>query len=188
MAEKRPGGRSAKVRAAVLRAMDELVRERGVGEVTLSDLAERSGVNRATLYRRWGSLDAVVTDMTMQRLNTDSPIPDTGSLRGDLSAWAAKAARDITSPEGVLFLRSVVIAMPERDGDRALREEFLRDRYENVERMLRRAADRGERPPTVDEVLERLLAPMYFRVLMDSRPLDEDYARHLVAKLLADVS
>ncbi|MFC7589155.1 TetR/AcrR family transcriptional regulator [Nonomuraea antimicrobica] len=51
----RPGGRTARVRAAVLEAtQDELV-ERGFHELTMDQVAARAGVGKTTVYRRWGA-------------------------------------------------------------------------------------------------------------------------------------
>nr|WP_042177921.1 TetR/AcrR family transcriptional regulator [Kibdelosporangium sp. MJ126-NF4]CEL12849.1 Transcriptional regulator, TetR family [Kibdelosporangium sp. MJ126-NF4]CTQ98535.1 Transcriptional regulator, TetR family [Kibdelosporangium sp. MJ126-NF4] len=185
MIERRPGGRSARVREAALAAAADLTRERGIGEVTLSDIAERSGVNRATLYRRWGTLDALMADMTMHSISTGAPLADTGSLRGDLYAWAIKASHDIPSENGALLLRSMVMTLPVTDEVRALRVRYLEHRYRELAAVLERARERGESGPTVDELYEIVLAPMYLRVLMDYRPLSEEYAKSLVDRVLS---
>src|SRR2546425_529533 len=95
---RRPGGRSARVRAAVHQAVTDLVAERGYGEFTVGDVAARAGVADTSVYRRWGTLEALLTDVALTRLNTQSPMPDTGSLAGDLHAYAAQVAREITGP------------------------------------------------------------------------------------------
>lgn len=173
------------MREAALAAAADLARERGIGEVTLSDIAERSGVNRATLYRRWGTLDALMADMTMNSISTGAPLADTGSLRGDLYAWAVKASHDIPSENGAMLLRSMVMTLPVSDEVRALREHHLEHRRGELGAVLARARERGEPTPTVDELYEIVLAPLYLRVLMDFRPLTEDYAKSLVDRALA---
>nr|WP_225955251.1 TetR/AcrR family transcriptional regulator [Kibdelosporangium phytohabitans] len=165
-------------------AAAELVKERGLGDVTLSDIAERSGVNRATLYRRWGSLDALLGDMTMHTISTGSPLEDTGSLRGDLYAWATKAVHHIPSENGALLLRSMVMTLPISDEVRALRAHHLEHRHNELSAVLERARERGEPAPTVDELFEIVLAPLYLRVLMDFRPITEEYAKSLVDRVL----
>ncbi|MEU4828600.1 TetR family transcriptional regulator, partial [Actinomadura sp. NPDC023710] len=49
----RPGGRTARTRAAVLAATQGELEEAGYAGLTLEKVAERSGVHLATLYRRW---------------------------------------------------------------------------------------------------------------------------------------
>jgi hypothetical protein len=53
---RRPGGRSARVRAAVHQAVTDLVTERGYGNFTMGDIADQAGVADSSLYRRWGNL------------------------------------------------------------------------------------------------------------------------------------
>ena len=54
----RPGGRSRRVRRAVLDAVVELLEEGGARAVTIAEVAKRSGVNASSIYRRWHGVDA----------------------------------------------------------------------------------------------------------------------------------
>ena len=90
---RRTGGRSARVVAAVHDALNELVAQGNPRPVTVAEIAERAGVNPTSIYRRWGTLEALVLDVEAARLQVNSPIPDTGTLRGDLLAYATRAAK-----------------------------------------------------------------------------------------------
>src|SRR3954468_19822067 len=105
---RRPGGRSARVRGAVHQAVTDLVAERGYGNFTVGEVAARAGVADTSVYRRWGNLEALLTDVTNTRLTKRSPIPDTGNLEGDLRAYAANVAREVTGPDGSVVLRLVI--------------------------------------------------------------------------------
>ncbi|GGU01513.1 MULTISPECIES: TetR/AcrR family transcriptional regulator [Actinomadura] len=181
---RRPGGRSARVRAAVHQAVTDLVGERGYGEFTVGDVAARAGVADTSVYRRWGTLEALLTDVALARLNAQSPMPDTGSLAGDLHAYAAQVAREITGPDGLAVLR-LTVALSNR-GERGLqaRDDFLAERTRFVQAMLDRAGERGEHPPDVLDVLDHIMAPMYIRVLFGAGPLTPDYIAGLVDRLL----
>ncbi|GAA2143723.1 TetR/AcrR family transcriptional regulator [Actinomadura napierensis] len=182
---RRPGGRSARVRAAVHQAVTGLVAERGYGEFTVGDVAARAGVADTSIYRRWGSLETLLTDVTLTRLNAQSPMPDTGSLAGDLHAYAAQVAREITGPDGLAVLR-LTVALSNR-GEQGLqaRDDFLAERTKFVQAILDRAGERGEHPPDVLGVLDHIMAPMYIRVLFGAGPLTPDYIAGLVDRLLA---
>src|SRR3954470_21599222 len=105
---RRPGGRSARVRGAVHQAVTDLVAERGYGNFTVGEVAARAGVADSSVYRRWGSLETLLTDVALTRLNAQSPMPDTGSLDGDLRTYAAQVAREITGPDGPAVLHLAV--------------------------------------------------------------------------------
>ncbi|WP_229868212.1 TetR/AcrR family transcriptional regulator, partial [Streptomyces chryseus] len=59
----RPGGRTAKVRAAVLEATQEALIEGGFHALNLDRVAARAGVGKTTVYRRWGSAAGLVADL-----------------------------------------------------------------------------------------------------------------------------
>jgi AcrR family transcriptional regulator len=159
---RRPGGRSARVTAAVHGAVDELLNDVGAGGFTVSDVARRAGVNATSIYRRWGSLEGLILDVEATRLDELSPLPDTGTLRGDLLAYAHTAAAEITRPGGLAFLQALIGATDLSDEQRTAP---LRRRAEQFQTMLDRARDRGE--PTLDytAVVDCILAPIYLRVL-----------------------
>ncbi|MFI7424943.1 TetR/AcrR family transcriptional regulator [Nonomuraea sp. NPDC049684] len=182
---KRPGGRSARVRAAVHQAVTELVRERGYGHFTIGDIAARAGVADTSLYRRWGNLQALLSDVLLTRLNTQSPMPDTGSLAGDLRTHAANVAREVTGPDGLALVRLTLALSGEGQQGLKARDELLADRTSQLQAVLDRARGRGEEPPDVLQVLDHLLAPIYMRVLFGAGPLTPDYLDGLVDRLLA---
>ncbi|WP_025350297.1 TetR/AcrR family transcriptional regulator [Nocardia nova] len=188
MAEKeamrRPGGRSARVRAAVYRAVTDLVAEGGYGSFTVGDVAARAGVADSSIYRRWGSLEALTADVALDWLVGNSPIPDTGTLDGDLRAYAAGVARDVSGPDGLAVLRLVMaLSLGGADGTNA-RDRFIDERRGQVQRMLDRAGRRGETPPPALDILDHLLAPLYVRVLFGMGPLTSGYVDSLVDRLL----
>jgi AcrR family transcriptional regulator len=177
---RRPGGRSARVRAEVHQAVLALLREQDPDEVTFALVAERSGVHQATIYRRWGTLPGLMDDVVTELLSRSSPLPDTGSLRGDLESYAVRAAQDVAGPLGTRILRAVVLAS--HNGEERV---YLVERARQLQVMLDRAAGRGERVPTVPELLEVVLAPLYYRVLFLHHPATADDALTLVDRLLA---
>jgi AcrR family transcriptional regulator len=174
----RPGGRSARVRDAVHDAVVELL---AAGEIdaAIPKIAERAGVNPTSIYRRWGSRDNLLLDAAVTRLRATSPIPDTGSLRGDLAGWAEGVERAMGDRRGQILLRALVATMaPDQEP-----VEYLRARGDDLQAALDKAAARGEPVPTVDEVLDFVLAPLYLRVLF-RRPVEPGTGAQLVERLL----
>ncbi|NED10841.1 TetR/AcrR family transcriptional regulator [Streptomyces sp. SID9124] len=181
---KRPGGRSARVAAQVHQAVTELIGERGYGNFTVGEVAARAGVADSSVYRRWGNLEALLGDVVLNRLNARSPMPDTGSLAGDLRTYAAQVAREITGPDGPVLLHlAVALSGTGEQGVRA-RETLRADRTRQLQSMLDRAGERGEDAPDALDVLDHILAPMYIRVLFGMGPLTPEYVDGLVDRLL----
>src|SRR3954468_20225368 len=88
--EARAPGRPRSVEAdeAILQAALELLAEDGYRSLTMERVRERSGVGKATIYRRYGSKEELVSG-AIEHLNSDIPMPDdTGSILGDFAATA----------------------------------------------------------------------------------------------------
>jgi AcrR family transcriptional regulator len=177
----RPGGRTARVRAAVLDAADALLGD-DLGTVTVRALAERSGVSEPTIYRRWRSAENVLVDAAVRHLTRQSPIPATGDLRADLLAWATQLEAAIASPAGLRFLLLVIRARAEPGaGPGETLAPFMDQRTDQLRALLE--ADAAPAWLTVDRLLDEVLAPLYVRQLLGYRAGRD--ARALVDALLA---
>jgi AcrR family transcriptional regulator len=179
---RRPGGRTARVRTAVHQAALDLLADHDWDQLSLPVVAQRAGVHPATLYRRWGTVPALLDDVVTEQLSRASAVPDTGTLRGDLERYAIQAARDVAGPLGIVFLRAATLAT--RSDQARSSPPYMARRGVQLQAMLDRAAARGESPPTLVELLEVVLAPLYFHALFFNRPADADHARTLVDRLL----
>jgi AcrR family transcriptional regulator len=178
----RPGGRSARVRAAVLSAFLDLLVESGYSQLSFDALADRAGVHKTTLYRRWGSRENVLLDAALQSAGEAVPLPDTGGLHSDLYALGAAIAENLRSPAAEAMLRAVVSeAMAEPSVAQAARQ-FWEKRFAGARAIVTRAVARGEASASVDAgmIIEALIGPMYLRVLVTQEPLDDEFIAALV--------
>src|SRR6476646_9810011 len=71
-ARPRPGGRSARVRAAVLDATIALLREEG-DAFGIPQVAARAGVHETSIYRRWGSREALIVEAVRAHIGEEVP-------------------------------------------------------------------------------------------------------------------
>jgi AcrR family transcriptional regulator len=178
----RPGGRSARVQAAVRQAVIELICDPDREQVTIPIVAARAGVNPTSIYRRWGDVQQLLSDIAVSELDADTTVPDTGDLIADLHEWADEVLAYLQRPGGIAFLRTAVNLAVDEDG----RQRCLRNRRLQLDVMLRRAAERGEPVPPQTTLTDRVLAPLYFRVLFGIPGTDPAYARGLVDDVLAE--
>ncbi|MFE9536758.1 TetR/AcrR family transcriptional regulator [Streptomyces sp. NPDC006691] len=174
----RPGGRTARVRAAVLRAAGDALVEHGFDRLDLADVARRAEVGKTTVYRRWSTTTGLVADLLDDMAEQSSPRADTGSLDGDLRANARLVVGTLTDPrQGALFKAVIAAATCDDRAADALRR-FYATRIEEWAPCVTRAAERGEVPPGTDarEVIRAVSAPLYYRFLVSGDPLDEPTA------------
>ncbi|WP_432840314.1 TetR/AcrR family transcriptional regulator [Dactylosporangium sp. CA-092794] len=182
---RRTGGRSARVRQAVHQAAAELIAERGYANFTVVDVAQRAGVADTSIYRRWGNLEALLVDVVAETVSAESPMPDTGTARGDLRAFAAKLAADIQGPAGLAMLRAVSAATTAGQAGQAARDRALNQRAQELQAMLDRARERGETTPAITDVVDLILSPLYIRVLFGIGGITGDYLDTLVDRACA---
>jgi AcrR family transcriptional regulator len=179
----RPGGRSARVRAAVHHAVEELLAEGPSESLTIPIVAARAGVHPTTVYRRWGSLAELTADVASSRFSGDIVVPDTGTLHGDLERWAVDVAKDLEDPDVLAIMRSAIGAGGSDGGSMC-----VADRHAQLTAMLERErARRSEGEPVVPDVeraADALLGPLYYRAIFTGSPAPPDWARELVGALL----
>ncbi|MFI1420251.1 TetR/AcrR family transcriptional regulator [Streptomyces sp. NPDC020731] len=171
----RPGGRTARVRAAVLRAAGDALAEQGFARLDLADIARRAEVGKTTVYRRWGTVTGLVADLLLDMAEQSLPRTETGSLLGDLKANARLVQRTLADPrQGALFKAVIAAATCEARTAEAL-HRFYDIRVEEWAPCVRQAVDRGEVPEGTDvhEVIRAVSAPLYYRLLTSGAPLDE---------------
>jgi AcrR family transcriptional regulator len=178
----RPGGRSAKVKTAVLTSvLDELV-EAGYVNLTYERVAARAGVHKATVYRRWPTKDQLVADALLAYAGQAVPMPDTGSVRQDLQTLAHAVIANITSPPGEELLRTLLSDAARITEITVAGRAFWNERFSLTAAIIRRGIDRGELPPDTDTdfLIEILIAPLYLRLLVTGQPLTTEYADRVV--------
>jgi AcrR family transcriptional regulator len=185
---KRGRPRSKLADSAILRAATDLLAERGLGGMSIEEVACRAGVGKATIYRRWPSRGALALDAFLAEFLGQQPLPDTGTLRGDLLTALRAWIRSVTQTSAGPMLSGLIAEVQQ---DRALAAAW-RDRFVEPVRaqhaiMLDRAISRGEIPADTDKdvVIDLLFGPAYHRLLHGHPPLTDQFARRVVDLIVA---
>ncbi|MFJ8436006.1 TetR/AcrR family transcriptional regulator [Kitasatospora sp. NPDC094019] len=185
---RRTGGRIRNEDAhdAVLTAAIELVEELGYQPVTVERIAARARVAKSTIYRWWKSKAPLVMDAYRATVEQRVPEPDTGSLDGDLTAFATALYGVTAHPLRVRALRGL---MAEAQLDPAFAEPFrawVESRRAVVLTLLDRGVQRGELPPTadLDAATDQLFGLFWYRLLVGHQPLEPARAAEHISQLL----
>ncbi|MFC5145990.1 TetR/AcrR family transcriptional regulator [Streptomyces aureoversilis] len=183
----RPGGRTARTRAAVRDAVLTGLVEYGYPGLTVEYVAEQSGVHKTTLYRRWGGVEGLVADaLDLAGEDTWTP-PDTGTLRGDLHALAQEVVDTFGDPAaGAAPAAFIVAAFQSERAAEALRA-FYAERFARCAPLVERAVARGEVPAGTDHgsLARAVSAPLFFRLFITREPLDDAVADQAADAALA---
>ncbi|MEJ8649433.1 TetR/AcrR family transcriptional regulator [Streptomyces sp. MS1.AVA.3] len=186
--ETRPGGRTARTRQAVLTAVFEELGEVGFAGLTMERVAQRSGIHVATLYRRWRCTEGLVCDL-LTDLSSDVPLPDSGTLPGDLRTLALSITAFYGEARMSRLIEAVVSAAARDSQAATVLRTFFGERLALAGRMVQRAVERGEVPADTDpeKVMAALGAPFYYRILIARRPVDRDLAESAATAVWAAV-
>jgi AcrR family transcriptional regulator len=185
-----PARRSERARQAIFDATGELVSARGVAGTSIDQIAERAGVGKQTIYRWWTNKAALVLEYAQERARP-VPVPDTGSLGGDLRELAEDLTATLNdSPAGRVCAELIGNAEADPEFGEEFRETFVSKRRETVRSVLERWRERGEVRPGIDpEVATDLLyGPIWYRRLVGRTPLTPEFADELAAQVTGAIS
>ncbi|MEV4003650.1 TetR/AcrR family transcriptional regulator [Actinomadura sp. NPDC049753] len=182
--------RNEAARRAILDVAVELLGGTGDTPVTIDTIAAAAGVGKQTIYRWWPSKGAVLLEAVAERAGEDIPVPDTGSLHGDLRAFLRATFRAVGHERTVSVLRH---AMAEAQRDPHARDHmraFIAGRRAVLRGLLERARDRGEvsTATDLDLVVDQAYGVLWYRILVGHAPLSETEADALARGLAAQVA
>ncbi|MFD7630085.1 TetR/AcrR family transcriptional regulator [Streptomyces sp. NPDC059851] len=165
-ARRRTGGRSARVRAQVVEAVGALLLEAGYDGLTVDAVAERAGVHRTTVYRRWRDVGGLLADILDAAADDTWQPPDTGSLEGDLTELNREVYDALAA--GHTLTAALIAASFRSAGAADALSRFWENRYERCAAVVDRAAARGEVPAGTAPraLLVSATAPLYHELLL----------------------
>jgi AcrR family transcriptional regulator len=169
----------------ILDAALEVLAETGYDGMTIDMVAARAKAGKATLYRRWSSKGELVIDAVACMKKEDlenSPLPDTGTLRGDLIAMIKP--HSIEEGEKKLQIMAGLMSMLSRAPElaHAVNSAIVEPRAEVNRILMKRAIERGEIPADCDIETLSLISPSMaaYRVLVLRKPVDRAFLVSLI--------
>jgi AcrR family transcriptional regulator len=180
----KPGRPRASVDAEVFAATLSTVHELGYTHATVDRIAAAAGVAKTTIYRRWPSKAELVVAM-IAGLRSAVPFEPSGDARRDLTELVTGIAATLeVIPTTLVADLTAAAAREPRVGDsvRALWAE----RHAAVTAVIAQAQSEGLLLAHADPgvVVDQLVGPLYYRLLITGEPIDPAYVRALVHSTL----
>jgi AcrR family transcriptional regulator len=171
MAASRKQVRGPRLVANVLRVALAEVGRVGLEHLSIEEVAERAGVNKTTIYRRWATPEDLAREALQCAATTGDPAPDTGSLRGDLRAFAREFRSIATLPEMKTIMR-LRWSGPPKGALAAFTRDIQEKKHAEWKAMLRRAKARGELGEGTNLELLRdvILGTLIYLVVLSPQP------------------
>ncbi|WP_407343127.1 TetR/AcrR family transcriptional regulator [Pengzhenrongella phosphoraccumulans] len=173
--------------SAILRATVELLSEVGYVHVTVAEVARRAGVSKPAIYRRWSQKSQLVVEamVTQMRPGKDN---DSGSAADDLLALTEQLIDTLThTPLGRVLPGLVAEMAADPVLAASYRDLVIKPNQAQWRAAIERGIARGELSGQTDVsfVLNTLVGPLYFSLLITGEPIEPGYARTAVDLVLA---
>ena len=169
--------RSPEADTAILDAATDLFIELGWDGLTMEGVAARAGVGKATIYRRYPCKVDLLMAAAERIGEKKGPVPNTGTLRGDLRVLALNYRRMLTASDAGRAIPVTLAAASRAPEVCAAHRDYIRERRAESAVVLERAIERGELRDEADVglVLDLLAAPLFYRVFVSGEPVDDPY-------------
>lgn len=180
--------RMSRSRQRALSATLDLVAERGIAGASIEAVSARSGVAKTTIYRQWPHQGALVLD-AFRSIAPDPPVPDTGTLQGDLRMLLGGFAEALADGRAAVLMAALIDASQRDPHFAELHAQEVSRRHQPVVAVLTRGVERGELPSGTDlhAFVDRLAGPILHRRFVSGLPLDRDFAEAVVDSLLPEL-
>jgi AcrR family transcriptional regulator len=167
----------------------ELAAAEGPASLHMEAIAKRAGVSKETLYRWWHSKTEVILDAMAEYGQQAVPVPDTGTLLGDLREFL-RATADSADPPTVSVLRHLAAAAAADEGEALqIRDRFLARRRAALGELLDRAVARGEIEAGHAALARDLIyGSLWYRLIFRTGPVDHAWAGDVAAAIAARAS
>ncbi len=162
----------------------------GLQALTIEAIAARAGVGKQTIYRWWASKTDVLLDAFVDDALSGIDPQDSGNLEKDLRRHLTNLSKFLTqSDAGAVF--KALIGQAQNDPQLA---EKIRVRFTASQRQadclpIVKAIERGDLPrkTDVDAIVDSLVGPIYYRVLVSGAPLTPAFIKSIVEHFLASI-
>ncbi|UXA17503.1 TetR/AcrR family transcriptional regulator [Mycobacterium sp. SMC-4] len=182
-ASRRGRPRSEAVRTAVLTAAAQLALAGGPAAATVEAIAKRAEVSRTTIYKWWPSASAIVLEGLLEAVRESITRPSGSTSVEAVTHHVAALNALLADPEVGPLLRNVIAASPSDPViERAVLQQWITPRRAAVAAIVGEAVDRGELASDVDVevVVDALVSPPYYRMMLGMPALDDDAVSRLV--------
>jgi AcrR family transcriptional regulator len=176
--------RAARVIESVFEATGEELADKGYAALRIEDVAERAGVNKTTVYRRWPTKKDLVV-AALESMTRPPAVAPSGSIEQDLLTALKNVVAYATSPAGRAAARVMLGAHNDPEVDKIAAEVRHEIRATHA-RIFQRAIDAGQLPKdtSIELIQQIVFMPILMRALIFKEPVDESVMKDIIRVVL----
>ena len=170
-------------------AVFELLQEKSARDLTMEAVAKRANVGKPTLYKWWPTKAALIMAMFHERLDRPSELPVTVTAEEALRAKTRRLIKIVNGFFGKVVRDLIAEGQSDPDILREFYEQHVRLRRAAVVEDIERGKATGEFSANTNAELlvDAIVAPVYYRLLLRFAPLTEKYGDDLIDQALLGV-
>ena len=188
---RRPGRPvSSTSRQAVLDTAARLLDERGWAGFSIDEVARRSGVSKATIYKHWNGGFDVAADAYGHSVTDAVPAPSTGDVVADLTSVIIRLAEFYATSRGRVIAQLLAAATGQPHGAEVLRDTFFAPRRRAAVALVKHGMANGQLRADLDPELtiDVLFGAMVFRLFNGEAPLQGQAAQTVATTVIRAVA
>lgn len=166
-------------------ALEEL-NQYGYSGLSTARIADRAGVHRTTVHRRWPDHADLIAEALIDDAAAEIALPERGNVRDDLTVLLRAIAKRIDTKQARRRIRSLVSDSARSETIAAVVKRVYTTRFEVGEEVIRRGMAHGEirdgfAPMTI---FATLVGPLYLRLLITHERLDNQFIDDVITLAL----
>lgn len=175
--------RDPSVDRAILDAARSVVAEKGFNGSSMDEIARRAGVGKDTLYRRWKSKEELVLHLLTMMSEENVPAPQLEDPRYGLFVFLQNIRKVNTDTDVGLIIAGIVSASARNERLAGVFQEFWRERRKVAAAPVREIVPSTTTEEEIEVILDHILGPMYYRLLLTGDPVDDEYLWDLIGSI-----
>lgn len=180
---KRGRPRDPAVDQAILDAARSVVAEKGFNGASMDEIARRAGVGKDTLYRRWKSKEELVLHLLTLMSEQNVPAPQLEDPRYGLFVFLQNIRKVNLDTDAGSIIASIVSASDRNQRLAEVFQEFWRERRRIAAAPIREIVPSSTTDEEIETILDHILGPIYYRLLLTGDPIDDEYLWDLISTI-----
>ena len=159
----------------------DLAFEVGFRALSVEAIAAKAGVGKTTIYRRWPNKGAVVMDAFLSIVGPKTIFPSTDRAINSIQLQMKAQVKAFRSKYGKMIRSLVGDGQFDSDVLDAFRRRWILPRRQLARNTIELAMKQGDLRSDldVDTVIDTLYAPIYYRLMFETGPISDAYAKGL---------
>ena len=175
--------RDPAVDRAILESARSVLARKGFTGTSMDEIARTAGVGKDTLYRRWRSKELLVQHLLTVLSAENAPVPEHDDPRYALFVFLQDIVRLNTRSDFGAILAGIVGESARNPALATAFHQFWSERRSIAGSIVRRIVDPATPDREVGRILDHVLGPIYYRLLLSGDPIDDEYLWDLIVEI-----